>query len=240
LIVNLLAAALLTAGFLAPQASTSLPWVFPGDFRERLGISGLVVSGTIEKTLQTGTRKVDGTEVTAHVADVRIDRVFQGSAAGTELQFAWFTPGGTGYVWDGPPLADFRPGRRYLVFLKKGSAGWQVSMPLYAVEVELAATPPSGSLPDLSKAPLRQRYEALAEEMEDAALYRPVAPDGVMTQTSDYFPPVFDLLAGCAGQFYRRFLASPDPELRDAASKWLDLIRSRHLACKEPSARLPR
>jgi hypothetical protein len=78
-IVNSLGTTLLVAAMAAAQGS--LPWVFPGDFRERLRISDLVVSGTIQETVQAGNRIVDGTKVTANVARLRVDRVFQGNAA---------------------------------------------------------------------------------------------------------------------------------------------------------------
>ena len=238
LTVHLLAAILLLAAMLAPQAS--LPWTFPGDLRERLRMSDLVVSGTIEKTASDGIRTVDGAEVTAHTAHVRVDRVFQGSAAGEKLRFAWFslhmvTTGG-GFAYSGPPLADFRPGKRYLIFLKRARSGWEVAMPVYAIEEKLVATPPRGALRNLSQVLLQQRYEALAEELENAALAQPVPPTGMTGEAAMYFPSVFDLLGGCAEPFYRRFLSSPSPELRGAASTWLDLIRSRHLMCKVPFA----
>lgn len=212
--VNLLAVTLLLAAFLAPHGSTSLPWTFPGDFRERLRMSALVVSGTIEETFRTGSRTVDGTEVTAHAAHVRVDRVFQGNAAGEKLRFAWFTlrmtTTGRGFIYSGPPLADFRPNKRYLIFLKRTRSGWEASMPLYAIEEELAAKPPHGALRDLSQVPLQQRYEALAEELENAALAQPVPPPGMTGEAATYFPSVFDLLGGCAEPFYRRFLSSPN------------------------------
>lgn len=243
LIVHLLTATLFLAMMLAPHGPTSLPWTFPGDFRERLRMSDLVVSGTIEETFRAGNRTMDGTEVTAHAAHVRVDRVFQGNAAGEKLRFAWSTlripTTGTGFAYSGPPLADFRPGKRYLIFLKRARAGWEVAMPLYAIDEELAATPPLGALRDLSQVPLQQRYEALAEELENAALAQPVPPPGMTGKAASYFPSVFDLLGGCAEPFYRRFLPSPSPELRGAASTWLGLIRSRHLACEEPFARAP-
>jgi hypothetical protein len=238
LIVHLLTAILFLA-MLAPPGPASLPWTFPGDFRQRLRMSGLVVSGTIEDTFRAGSQVVDGTEVTANIAHLRVDRVFQGSAPGKELRFTWFTPGGTGYVWDGPPVADLRPGRRYMVFLKQARAGWQVSMPLFAIEVELAAMPPRGSPRDLSHVPVRQRYRALAEELKSAALAGPAGPTGMAAEPATYFSPVFDLLGGCAAPFYRRFLSSPDWKLRDEASIWLGLIHSRHLACNDPFARTP-
>jgi hypothetical protein len=203
-------------------------------------MSDLVVSGTIEETFRVGTRTVDSTEVTANVARVRVDRVFQGSAAEERLRFTWFalrmpTTGG-GFAYSGSPLTDFRPGRRYLVFLKRARSGWEVSMPVYAIEAELAAAPPRGSLRDLSHVPLGRRYQELAEELENPAMTQPVPPPGMTGEAASYFPWVFDLLGGCAEPFYRRFLSSPSPELRAAASTWLGLIRSRRLACKEPFA----
>jgi hypothetical protein len=54
---------LLPAAMLALQSSTSLPWVFPGDFRDRLRISDLVVSGTVEGTSCAGSKVVDGVRV---------------------------------------------------------------------------------------------------------------------------------------------------------------------------------
>ena len=132
----------------ATQSSTSLPWVFPGDFRERLRISDLVVSGIIEDTSALGVQIVDHTELAGNVARVRIDRVFQGSRV-EELQFTWFRYHTTtmgGMVYSGPPLADFRPHQRYLIFLKHKISAWVVPMPLYALEIELAPVPPSNAL----------------------------------------------------------------------------------------------
>ena len=133
---------LLVAAMLAAKSSTPLPWVFPGDFRERLRMSDLVVAGTIEDTRKAGSRTVDGVNVTANGARLRADRVFEGSVRERELRFTWFAlrfnTTGEGYAYSGPPLAGFRPGHRYLVFLRRALSGWEVAMPVYAIEVELA------------------------------------------------------------------------------------------------------
>jgi hypothetical protein len=224
----------LLAIMFAPQRSTSFPWVFPSDIRERLRISDLVLSGTIEDTSALGVQIVDHTQLAGNVARVRVDRVFQGSRA-EQIQFTWFKYPATtegGIIYSGPPLADFRPHKRYLIFLKQKTSGWVVAMPLYAIEIELAPIPPSNALRDLSHAPSAQRHEALAEEMETAALLIPPPPPGVTGNAATYFPAVFDLLGGCAEPFYLRFLSSPSPELRGAAQSWLSLIRSRDMACE--------
>jgi hypothetical protein len=234
----------LVVAMLSPQTSTRLPWILPGDFRDRLRMSDLVVSGIISGTAQTGVRTVDGAEAMAHVASIRIDRVFQGSALGPQLRFTWFSQhmrvekghGVVGVVGSVPPLANFRPGKRYLLFLKRAGSVWQVAIPVVAIEEELTATPPAGSVCDLSRATAGERYRALAEELEDAALAQPAPPKGMTGQASTYFSSIFDLLGACAEHFYDRFASSTSPELREAAATWLDLIHSRRLTCQDPSA----
>jgi hypothetical protein len=218
-------------------SSTGLPWIFPGDFRERLRMSDLVVAGILGGTAPDGIQVVDSTELTANLASLRIDRVFQGKALREVILFKWFAlhfpTGGKAYGYSGPPVADFRPGKRYLVFLKQSRSGWEVSMPVYAIEEELAAAPPNGAPNDLSQAPLRQRDWELAEELENAALAQPAPPKGMTGTAASDFSSVFDLLGGCAEQFYLRFMSSPSPELRSAAYEWVRVIRSRHLVCHE-------
>jgi hypothetical protein len=219
---------------LSAQGSVSLPWVYPGDFRDRLRMSDLVISGTIDRTSVAGVRKEDGIEVTANIATVRIDRVFLGNAGQERLSFSWFTPHSTrgmGFVYSGPPVAQFRPGARCLIFLRRTAAGWEVAMPVYAIDVELAAQA-RGTLRDLSRAPAERLYMELAEELENAAMALPAPPPGETGKAVLYFSPVFDVVGACAQPFYRRFLSSPSPELRQEASKWLELIRSRRLECK--------
>jgi hypothetical protein len=245
MIMGSYALALLVAATLAPQGSTRLPWVFPGDFRDRLRMSDLVVSGTILGTAQGEVRTVDGADAMAHVATIRIDRVFQGNAVGRQLRFTWFSlymqaEKGSGFAYSGPPLADFHSGKRYLLFLKRAGSDWEVAIPVYAIEQGLAAAPPRGSVSDLSRATMGERYRALAEELEDAALAQPVPPKGMTGEASLYFPSIFDLLGACAEHFYDRFTSSSSPELRKAAATWLDLIHSRRSTCQEASAETPR
>lgn len=249
--MSILAATLLLGMTLAPQSSTSLPWTYPGDFPQRLRMSGLVVSGTVQKTVGDGIRTVDGALVEGQVADVLIDRVFQGNFPGEKLRFTWFTlhwsatardiadSGPRGIAYSGPPLTDFRPGKRDLIFLKRSRSGWEVAMPVYAIEVELVNTPPRGALWDVSQLPLQQQYQELAQELENAAMVLPAPPPGMTGMASLYFPSVFDLLGACAVPFFRHFLSSPSPELRADAASWLELIGSRNLKCGASSVQLP-
>lgn len=234
--------ACLVSILLPARAQIHIPWTFPGgDFRDRLRISDLVVSGTIEHTSTAGVQTVDHVELVANVARLRVDRVFQGSAR-TEVRFVWYRlygrPSRRNVVGSLPPTANFRPHERYLIFLKQSTNGWVVAMPLYAIEVKLAPTPPSGAMGDLSQAPTDLRYEALAQELETAALLIPVPQPGLTGDAVIYFPAVFDLLGGCAESFYRRFLSSPSPELRRAALDWLQLIQSRQMTCKTKAGQI--
>jgi hypothetical protein len=235
---KLIAAGVIVFGFfmtpmLMSQGSNSLPWTMPGNFVQRLLISDLVVSGFIESTLPTELRTINGIKIDARSAHFRVDRVFQGDSK-DNFQFTWFAlhmDGAESTAYAGPPLASFQSGKRYLIFLKKDKSSWVVAIPMYALEAELAPELPPGSVSDFSKLSPEQRYEAIAEELERAALVVPTPTPGVTGEAVVYFPEVFDLVGACAEPFYRRFLSSPSPELRAAAFSWLDLIRDRHMTC---------
>ena len=108
----------LMAFILFPQGSNSLPWAMPGNFLQRFQMSDVVVAGTVEASSPRGVERVDGTELNANTAKLLVDRIFQGKTRDT-LQFVWFTipmDGTRGFVYSGPPLANMRPYRRYLLF----------------------------------------------------------------------------------------------------------------------------
>jgi len=89
-----------------------------------------------------------------------------------------------------------------------------------------------------AQVPTDNRYEALAQELETAALLVPTPESGLTGEATTYFPAIFDLLGGCAHPFYRRFSSSPSPELRRAALNWLQLIQSRHKMCKSSAGKV--
>lgn len=220
--------------------SSHPPWTMPANFIDRLRISDLVVSGIVESSSPREVQIVNGEILNANTARLRVDRVFQGNTT-EELQFSWFTThwdGAGGYAYSGPPPANFQPRKRYLVFLKREKSGWVVSMPIYAFEVELASESPSSSLRNVSELLPEQRYEAIAQELEIAALQMPIPPPGMTGEAAAYFPAIFDLLGACAEPFYRRFVSSRNRELRATAFNWLNLIASRHMTCKTSVAPL--
>jgi hypothetical protein len=89
---------------------------------------------------------------------------------------------------------------------------------------------PEFVIADLNKG-VSHRNEAIAEELETAALRLSEPPAGMTGFAPWYFAPVFDLLGGCAEPFFRRFLSSPSAELRTAAQRWLALLADKKLMC---------
>jgi hypothetical protein len=221
-------------GPMQPGTTESLryPWVYPGDFTERITRADLIISGTVVSTLRGKRRIVDGVEVSANEAKIGIDRIFKGKVKSATIQFLWFSPAPAsgGVIYSGPPLADFRPNVRYLVFLRYDPTGSVVTIPIYAIEVRLAPVRSPNFL-DLSVVPTTDRNLEIAKELEAAALVVPEPAPGVTGEAATYFPYVIDLLGGCAQPFVRHFAASGSQELRAAALSWLALLVNKGLCC---------
>ncbi len=223
------------------NAQVRYPWVYPGDFRERLKQADLVVSGTIRSTIPAGTRVVDEVELTSNRASIEVDRIFKGQGSERVIHFVWFSPalvkGWRGFAYSGPPTANFVAGKRFMVFLRKDTTGYVVTMPVYQMEVPLAPAAPS-DIRDVSVLPVPIRDLEVARELESAALsIGPPAP-GTTGLAAVYFPYVVDLIGGCAKPFLQHFAASPSNELRVAAERWLTLLTEKHLVCENGPSRM--
>ena len=216
-----------------PRTSVRYPWVYPGNFNERIRQADVIVSGTIVSTVAENTQVLNGVEVTSNKADIRADRIFKGRANARTVLFLWFSPApvsGVGVISSLPPLAHFVKGKWYLVFLRRNQTGYIVIMPIYAIEVSLAPASP-GRLSNLSQAPEQLRDSEIAQELETAALAVPRPQPGVTGEAVTYFPYVVDLIGGCAKPFLRHFAGSPSKELADSACSWLALISRKGLRC---------
>ena len=193
-----------------------------------------MIAATIRSTSRIGLQSVDGIDLTALRAECDVDRVFKGQPT-EHVRFTWFSfapppKDSGGVVGSISPIASFRSGTRYLVFLRRQHEQWVVSIPLFALEVALASPGSSGQR-DLSQAPPVIRNQTIAEELETAALLLPEPKAGMTGFAPWYFPSVFDLIGGCAKPFFLRFRSSPSAELRDAAQRWLALIADKKLTC---------
>lgn len=216
------------------NAQVRYPWVYPGDFRERVRQADLVASGTIRSTAPGSTRVVDGVDLTSNQASIAVDRIFKGQASDRTMHFLWFSPApveGGGVLYSGPPLAKFVSGQRLMVFLRKDVTGYVVIMPVYQIEVPLAPASPL-NVSDVSVLPDEIRGSEIARELESAALsIGPPAP-GTTGLAATYFPYVVDLIGGCAKPFLQHFAALPSNELRGAAQRWLRLLVDKHMHCE--------
>lgn len=233
-----LAVLLLTAGAPEPVSAQSVryPWTYPGNVNQRIRNADVVIGGTIVSTTSEHTRILDGVEVMANQANIRIDRIFKGLVQAGELPFRWFSPApvsGRGVIASLPPLARFRKGDRYLVFLRRTRTEYVVTVPIYAIEVPLAAAAPSRIL-DLSQAPEQVRRSEIAQELETAALSIAKPDPGVTGEAAIYFPYVVDLIGGCAEPFLRHFAESQSRELAGEAQRWLAFLAGKHLHCDTP------
>ena len=172
-LLPLLFVSLLTAEMVQPAAAqVKYPWVYPGNFRERVTQADLVVSGTIVSTVPSGPRVVDQVELTSNQASIEVDRVFKGQASDRTTHFVWFSPApikGGGVIYSGPPLAKFVAGQRFMVFLRKDATTYVVIMPVYQIEVPLAPVS-SRNVADVSVLPDGIRDSEIAGELESAAL----------------------------------------------------------------------
>ena len=234
-LLQLLLVSLLTAGTLQPAAAqVRYPWVYPGNFRERVMQADLVVSGTIVSTVPSGTRVVDGIHLTSNHASIEVDRIFKGQAHDRTIDFVWFSPTPMqrrGVISSGPPLAKFVAGQRLMVFLRKAVKGYVVIMPVYQTEVRLAPASPR-NVTDVSVLPDGIRDSEIAGELESAALATVPPAPGTTGLATTYFPYVVDLIGGCARPFLQHFTASANKELQAAAQRWLRLLSDKNMRCE--------
>jgi len=213
---------------------------------QRLNYSDLVCSATIIDTWRTGGKLAVDSSVTAeNLARADVQSVFKGKLTSATITFRWFSwpgpmdpiAGPSGYVYAGPPLADLRNERRYLLFLRSdgsiyagppladlrnerryllflrsdGSTGWSVTVPMYQLEVPLAASAPANLRLglDASGLAIAQRNRELAEEFAAA-----VQSQVDLAHVYNNFSWIAELLGKGATPLIQPFLESATPLLR--------------------------
>lgn len=185
---------------------------------QRLSYSDLVCSATIMDTSRTRETLAANSSVTReNLARADVDSVFKGQLTSAMITFRWYSwPAGPGgYVYAGPPLADLRSGRRYLLFLRGDDAtGWRVTVPMYQLEIPLASQPAANAhfRLDASGFADADRNRQLAEELAAAARF--VEPQGDTADVYSYFAWIAQLLGKQAIPVLRPFLESANTLLR--------------------------
>ena len=161
---------------------------------------------------------IEGTPVLELHIEADVDRVFKGNWTPQTITFRSFglrSPDGIlNYI--GPPLADFRPNSRYLLFLRNETAP-EVVTPVLETAILL---PPLGTASQyLSTIPpgTSEDKAALAVEMI-AAIY---AEPPQQRSSADYFGHIGQLLGGVsAAHVFETFYHDADPVLRLSRLKW--------------------
>jgi hypothetical protein len=182
--------------------------------QERERFSDIVCSATILKTQITSRGvRVDGEIRSQSIAVARVDRVFKGGLSSDIIKFEYYglgPPSTSEYF--GPPFANFRPGIRYVLFLRGHGPDLKVAIPFYQMEIQLAPQPPklveSNAAPDL----------ALARELLFAI---PSAPDTIGRSATHYFSWAEELIGKQSIPLVEAFLNSSDSLVRYQAAWWL-------------------
>lgn len=185
---------------------------------ERIRAADLVCAGRVEAVRPTATTTyIRGQRYRDLIADVSIDTVFVGEHETAMLSLVWkgWWPESGGYLYGGPPLAEYREGQRYLLFLRREAPAVFVPLdPFHKTELELAAAPAAGPL--LPQADEVVRRRAIAAEL--AAWVRTL-PDGFMSY--EHVRWIAELLGKNAEPILQEFLHHSRPDVRVVSAEAL-------------------
>jgi hypothetical protein len=186
------------------------PNKFLPEIKERERYSEIICSATIVKTSSAGNPvRLQGQEVSQWTTVARVDHVFKGTLNPRTIEFKYY-----GYIPPPelhPPTADFRPGIRYILFLRRHDSDLEVAVPIYQMEIELAPT----NKADYSIGPPEL---ALANELVSAIQS---APSTIGRLADTYFSWAEELIGKQTIPRVQPFLNSIDPLVRYQAAWWL-------------------
>jgi hypothetical protein len=196
---------------LPPRAQDLAPNKFLPEIKERARYSEVICSSTIVKITPAGSPvKIQGEDHSQWIALASVDHVFKGTLVPKFIEFKYY-----GYLPHSglsEPMADFRPGLRYVLFLKRQDLGFEVAIPAYQMEIQLAPRP--ATIDESNPEPDR----VLAKELFFAIQS---APDTTRGLADKYFSWAEELLGKEAIPLVEPFLNSDDPRIRFSAAWWL-------------------
>src|SRR5215471_1303008 len=188
----------------------------PAEIAERERYAEIVCSATILKISQADTPvMIEGEERSQWLAVATIDRVFKGTLDAKVVEvkyYGYIPPPGVGGDILTPSLAHFRPGSRYVLFLKRHGPDIEVAIPVYQMEIQLASRRPI--LDESSFEP----YHALAKELIFTIF---LAPDTIGRSATHYYSWTEELVGRHAIPLVELFLRSSYPLIRYQAAWWL-------------------
>jgi hypothetical protein len=191
-------------------AQNIAPNKFLPEIKERERYSEIICSATIVKTSRAGnTVRLQGREVSQWTASARVDHLFKGRLEPKIIEFKFY-----GYIPPpelSPPMANFRPGIRYVLFLKRHDSVFEVAIPAYQMEIELGSPNKAGGpidTPDLALA--RELISAIESE-----------PDTIGRSADKYFSWAEELIGKKTIPLVQPFLNASDPLVRYQTAWWL-------------------
>lgn len=209
---------------LRPVLSQELP---PNEIAERVQYSEIICSATIVNIFPTrNVVKLQGEERRQWIAVATIDHMFKGTLDPKIVEFKYYgniPPPGISDI-STPLMANFRPGIRYLLFLKRRNQDMEVAIAPYQMEIQLAPQQPtfdaSNSAPDL----------VLAKELVFAIQS---APDTLGRSATHYSDWTEELIGKQTISLVEPFLSSSDPLVRYQAAWWLSFREVNTLVINE-------
>jgi hypothetical protein len=201
---------------LLPAPAQELP---PNQFlpkiTERKRYAEIICSATIVKTSPAGNPiTLQGTERSQLTAVANVDHAFKGTLDQKSIEFKYYgyiPPSGTAEDV-GPPIANFRSGIRYILFLRRHDSDLEVSIPAYQMEIQIAPSILSNRQSEADP------DTALANELVYAI---ESAPTTIGRSATRYFDWTEELTGEKAVPRVEPFLRSDDPLVRYQAAWWL-------------------
>jgi hypothetical protein len=195
---------------LPARAQELAPNKFLPQIKEREHYSEIIWSATIVKTSPPGNAfRLQGQEVSQRNALAHLNYVFKGTPDPKTFEFTYY-----GYIPPpevSPPTANFRPGVRYVLFLRRHDSNLEVAIPVYQMEIELAS-------PNKSGHPIGTFELALANELISAVQS---APKTIGRLADTYFSWAEELIGKQTIPLVKPFLNSSDPLVRFQTAWWL-------------------
>jgi hypothetical protein len=200
---------------LPARAQKPAPNKFLPQIKERVRYSEIICSATIVKTSPVGNSiRLQGREVSQSIAVAHVDHVFKGTLDPKTIEFKYYS-----YIPPpevSPPTVHFRPGIRYILFLRRHDSALEVAIPVYQMEIELASPNKIGN-------PIGTPELALANELISAIQS---APKTIGRLADTYFSWAEELIGKQTIQLVEPFLNSSDPLVQYQAAWWLSFRKA--------------
>lgn len=214
-----------------------LPFKYLSGLDARWNAAELVCTATVSEMAASGNFPViEGITLREYLVTAYVDRVFKGDWTEQRITFRFYglkiANGIEQYI--GPPIGDFQPNSRYLLFLRNEAAP-EVVTPVFETAIRLAPVGEATEYEALIPQDVSADKTVLAAEMV-AAIY--VQPSQLMYGAS-YFGEIVGLLGRTdAARVFESFYRSTDPVVKVEAAKMVASPYSQDRGANERASRV--